>query len=91
MQVMIMKLVRNLRKYKVDVTKTRECTLFRKKVPEILIFSHLMTTIFWPENLLEDYRSQLTKEMTFAINYNGSRGECGHLEVCIIVISWQSF
>jgi len=72
MQVMIMKLVKNLHKYKVDVTKTRERTLFQKKLPEILISSHLTTTIFWPENLLEDYQSQSTKEMTFAINYDGS-------------------
>jgi hypothetical protein len=27
-----------------------ECTLFRKKLPEILISSHLTTTMLWPDS-----------------------------------------
>ena len=50
-KVVVAKLGRNLHKYEVGVTETREHTLFRKKLPEILISSHLTTTIFWPERI----------------------------------------
>ena len=50
-KVVVTKLERNFHKYEVEVTETRERTLFRKKLPEILISSHLTTTIFWPERI----------------------------------------